>query len=50
MTNLNSELTFEEAKELFGSVGMQYLDNAHNRKMMKSVIDAQLANLRKAKN
>lgn len=46
MKNFSKELTFEEAKKLYKSVGMQFVDTSHNREMMKKVVDAHLSSLR----
>ncbi len=46
MINFSKTLTFEQAKELYKSVGMQFVDTKHNRAMMKSVIDSHLKSLR----
>ena len=46
MKNFNKTLTFEEAKELYKSVGMQFVNTEHNRNMMKSVVDAHLITMR----
>lgn len=49
MTNFTKTLTFEEAKTLYKSVGMQFVNTEHNRKIMKSVVEAHLIELRNAK-
>ena len=49
MKTFNKEITKEEAKSLFNSVGATYPNTEHNKEMMKSVIDEFMFNLRSAK-
>lgn len=46
MKNFSKTLTLEEATKLYKSVGMQFVDTDHNRKMMKQVVDNHLKQLR----
>jgi len=46
MKNFSKTLTLEEATEMYKSdSGMQYVDTANNRKMMKQVLDNHLIEL-----
>ena len=47
MTNFSKTLTLKEATELYKSVGMQFVNTEHNRKMMKKVVDNHLKELHK---
>jgi hypothetical protein len=44
----SENITIEEARILFNSIGMTYIRNEHNNKMMKIVIDEFLTDLRKS--